>query len=341
MSKRLILGLAAVGVVAGGALWWHRHKSRTGLGLARLRKKGAPKHCPLLQVEDAGRQTAEFWEHAFVDVTECPVRGLDIDKLPSHVRPFADFMLRQRRRKLTPRDVAKAYLLTVASVQRGAISAAKLKEAWPDAPFSGGKVRPEDAMGRLLLTPAGQAYLRAASVGQFDAQAAETLRRRLAPFGLANRLGDQLQLATRLGQRAADVQQHVRRDTPTQWSRFVEREVPHIGPAKAGFFSALMGRGDLPTADAKELEFWLCRVGDWDRNKMRCKVPVKHVSDPPPESLVHEIRPKLAERLAAMQIAMPKKYQPFYQHLAHHAVWDKIGGTQTTHQAMIDAMERA
>jgi hypothetical protein len=49
------------------------------------------------------------------------------------------------------------------------------------------------------------------------------------------------------------------------------------------------------------------------------------------------------DRLAARQQAMglqglDPSMDPFYQHLTHHAVWDKVGDTQTTHQDIIDAM---
>ncbi len=342
-DKWLVLLVGGASVVAGvGVAWWFTRGARRPLGIARLAPGvEVPPGCPLLAVEDPAVRQTEFWDHAMVDPTECPVRGLDIAKLPKHVRPFAEFMVSQSKKDLSPRDIAKAYLLTVSSVQRSAIGASTLRRTWPSSPFRGRTVRPEDAMGAILETPTGKRYLDAAVRGTFDKRDARIIGRWFAPFGLTSSLGKQLQTAPALARRSNVIGDKIRRDTPRAWSRYVEKDIPYIGFAKAGFFSALLGRGDLPTADAKELEFWLCRIGEWNTEKMRCKSHARTVIDPPPDRVMREFQEALAGRLADMKVKMPKRYQPFYQHLTHHAVWDRIGKTETTHQDMIDAMKNA
>jgi hypothetical protein len=319
---------------------WITRPRRSALGLARLAPKSGIT-CPLLAVEDPAVQRTRFWKAAMLDPVDCPVRGLDIATLPAHVKPFAEFMVAQSKREMTPRDIVKAYLLTVSSVQRGAISTAKVKESWPDAPFRSARVRPEDVMGAILRTPAGRRYLDAATRGEFDTRDARIIKRWFMPFGLAPTFEKQLRAAPKLAREAKDIDRRLHRDSTAAWANYLEKHVPYIGPAKAGFFSALMGRGDLPTADAKELDFWFCRLGEWDRARMKCRASAKVTTDPPPDKLLREVRGQLADRLASMRVKMPRKYKPFYQHLVHHAVWDTIGKTATTHQEMIDAMRSA
>ena len=45
--------------------------------------------------------------------------------------------------------------------------------------------------------------------------------------------------------------------------------------------------------------------------------------------------------MSGLKMTMPAKFKPFSLHLAHHALWDKIGGSKTTHADIIDAMRNA
>ena len=42
-----------------------------------------------------------------------------------------------------------------------------------------------------------------------------------------------------------------------------------------------------------------------------------------------------------MKVTLAPELQPFYQHLTHHAVWDKIGKSITTHADIVKAMTTA
>jgi len=46
----------------------------------------------------------------------------------------------------------------------------------------------------------------------------------------------------------------------------------------------------------------------------------------------------LADRQRAMDMSLDPSLDPFYQHLVHHTVWDKLGNEQTTHDDLVKAM---
>jgi hypothetical protein len=47
---------------------------------------------------------------------------------------------------------------------------------------------------------------------------------------------------------------------------------------------------------------------------------------------------RLAARQEALGLELDPSLDPFYQHLTHHAVWDKVGNNQTTHDDLVKAM---
>jgi len=50
---------------------------------------------------------------------------------------------------------------------------------------------------------------------------------------------------------------------------------------------------------------------------------------------------RLAARQSAMDLSLPEHLKPYYQHLTHHAVWDKAGNDETTHEDVVRAMHHA
>ena len=266
---------------------------------------------------------------------------LGLHEIPSHVHEFGKFMDRTAERAsregLTPRDLIKAYTITRASIQRRATPAENLhKSGLILPPDVTGMVRPEGAFGHWLHTPAGQAYLDAASKGQTHEPAIQDAMERMKPFGKHNDLADALRWgAANLPSKAAAVSHLVaagreNASTPQEWRNFVTN-IRGIGPSKAGFVASLMGRGDQPTLDARQI--------------------ILHTGKPSKEASAHIARKggkggeeavdRLAARQTAMNLTTPKGMEPYYQHLAHHAVWDKAGNEETTHQDVIDAMQHA
>jgi hypothetical protein len=295
----------------------------------------------------------------FMDVRSKEAKALVPKILPEHIHPYAEFMVRQSERPVTGRDIVKAYLLTVGSMQRQAICPGKQaqgckadsvgenpatgKARWENHPFQNRKsrIRPEDALGVLLQSPVGQRYLNAAEKGHYDSRAAETLARNFSGWGFQNRFAEQLREAPRLASDQKKIARILRKGTRPSWYRYVQKNIPGVSIAKAGFLASMLGRGDMATADARELQFWLCGKGNWDIEKRTCLFPISKSFDEV-SSLTDEGFMKIFNaRMKALKIQMPDRYKPFYAHLAHHALWDEVGRSKTTHGDIIEAMETA
>jgi len=245
-------------------------------------------------------------------------KRLGINKLPAHVAKFGEFMLYQAGRDLGPVDVVKAYLVTISSIQRRAQTSEGLRKYWPTHPFEG-LIRPEDVMARLLGTPEGLVYMRAAADGRLDHSAAETLQGRMAGFGLSAQLWRGLEFAPALAARTREVVRLLKRAPRRAWLKYVRDHVMGVGYAKAGFLAALLGRGDIATADVRQLDLWAPGV------KFERGVDLVFIKE-------------LNRRLQALAIDTPAEFRPYYEHLAHHAVWDRVGETQTFHDEIIKCM---
>jgi hypothetical protein len=112
--------------------------------------------------------------------------------------------------------------------------------------------------------------------------------------------------------------------------RDLAKDVRGIGPAKAGFFASLLGRGDIPTFDARQIEAHIGKGAKTDKYMKRGK-----------GTGGNEAVDRLAKRQEAMALSTPKALQPYYQHLTHHSVWDAMGGDKTTHDDVMRAMRLA
>ena len=308
--------------------------------------------------------------------------------LPPEVRLFGEFMVRQQNRKLTARDIVKAYVVTMSSIQRQGIGVEKLLTKWPSGSQppvavltemslpgrpprtfeayttaikrgqSAPKVRPETYMAALLLSPVGTRYLDAAERGEFDHSAAIVLSEAHRPFGKSgldesgqpstdsrkHGLYQQLRDAVLLGQRYRDVAYALRKLPAADWAKWVKKNIKGVDTAKPGFFASLLGRGDLPTADAREIDFWWTNWRDFSSQIVEDGVP-KWNRDGTPKLRAPPVKTEfvlaLADRLRALNVQMPLHMRRHYQHLVHHMVWDAAGGSHTTHADVVAAMELA
>jgi hypothetical protein len=254
-------------------------------------------------------------------------KEVGIDELPQYIADnYGQFMKEQRGRadagKLGARDLLKAYGITRSSVNRGA------RDISDD--LAQGSVRPEGYMAEWLLSPQGKAYLDAAEKGQVNAEAVADIQKRFAPFGMADTLANDLTYAA---QQLPPINGSVNAAVTgpvDQWREFAQG-LNGIGPAKSGFIASLLGRGDLPTLDARQLALHTGKPAKEASKFMR------RGGGKGGDAAVD----RLAERQKAMGVAVDESLNPFYQHLTHHAVWDKVGGTQTTHEDLIRAMKLA
>ena len=252
-------------------------------------------------------------------------------EVPEHVLQYGDFMRAMSKRAgegFDTRDPLKAYTTTLSSIQRQAINRDKL-----DLPLSSTEqmIRPEGAFSDWLGTKPGQRYLQRGAEGEADPEAIADMAKRLQPFGLmpslsarmaeapgliAGKEGRLSELVDRASRSASD---------PGEW-RDAVNDLPGIGPAKAGFMASLLGRGDIPTLDARQV---ILHTGQ----PTAASKPFLNKANRATEGV-----DRLANRQSAFGLELPPEYDPYYQHLAHHSIWDAAGDETTTHSDLIDSM---
>lgn len=262
-----------------------------------------------------------------------------LSAVPSHVIDFGRFMDAQASKaasgKMTARDLIKAFTTTRASIQRRATDADLLRAASLQLPEGlTGPVRPEGAFAEWLGTPEGQAYLDAAQRGNVHDRAIESAVAGMSPFGKQNDLRDALTWAAvnlpgREGQ-AADLVAAGKEmaSDPSDWRVFT-KDIRGVGPSKSGFLASLLGRGDQPTLDARQI---ILNTGRPTKEASR------YLARKGGQGGVEGVE-RLAARQQALDLDLPEELRPYYQHLAHHAIWDKAGDEVTTHSDIINALQ--
>jgi hypothetical protein len=263
---------------------------------------------------------------------------LQLDEIPSHVHKFGEFMDETARRAatqgLTPRDLIKAYAITRASIGRRALPVETLRSTFPELPKGvAGRVRPEGAMGHWLHTKMGQRYLDAAEAGRVDEEAIAHAQNSMRRFGKVETEPSALRWAAKnLPGREGRVSELIARahrgqSSPEEWRG--EMRVPGVAASKAGFLASMLGRGDQPTLDARQI--------------------ILHTGRPTKEAAPILGRTgaadaavnRLADRQTELGFKHDKSMSPFYQHLAHHTIWDKTAGEETTHDDLMQALRGA
>ena len=284
-----------------------------GLGIARVARKRLSSGAERRQLQ------------CYLEPARVVKQKLGIDRLPDHIAAFGEYMVDMAEKHLEPHHVAKAYLITNASIQRDSIFGRTVKERWPGAPFADSeKVRPEDAMAAALSsTPEGQRYIAEAAEGRFDRDSAKTIVRWMSAWGLKNNLLRQFKAAPDLAVAAPEVERVLRLGSRREWLQFIVANARGINYAKAGFLGSILGRGDLATVDAREMAVW---------------APTMARDKDAKASVTPEFVEVVNQRLRALDIEMPEKLRPFYEHLAHHAIWDAAGGQVVLHQQIQDCM---
>ena len=262
-----------------------------------------------------------------------------IDAIPPHVENFGGFMQEQAQRAanegLTPRDLLKAFGITRSSIQRTARPADAVRAG--GLPLSSDitdMVRPEGAFATWMGTPAGQSWLNKGERGIVDFDAIEDAKQRLAMFGKNQTdLPQFLQWGPEnLPGRESDLSQLVAAarmpgaSTPGDW-KAATSDIYGLGPAKRGFFAGMLGRGDQPVFDARQIGLHIPKGDYAPKFERRGR---GEGGD--------EIMARLAARQEALGIGVPKDLLPFQQYLTHHTTWDKLGNEATTHQDLIDSL---
>jgi len=258
---------------------------------------------------------------------------LDVKEVPDYVQKgYGDFMKMQAARaaagNLNKRDLAKAFGITQSSIGRGGLPHASATKAGLKVPNTGELVRPEGAFAEWLGSKMGQRYLDAAERGEIDPEAIADIQAKFSPFGKPNQLAEQLAYgATDLVQRPEDISKIVGGDKEA--FRDFAQSIKGINQAKAGFIGSLLGRGDLPTLDARQLNLHTLPPEG---------VKVESVMKRGKHAGAREAVDRLIARQEAMDLDLDPSLDPFYQHLTHHAVWDKSANSKTTHDDLVRAM---
>jgi hypothetical protein len=263
---------------------------------------------------------------------------IGLDSLPRHIIPFATFMRTMADKAanggLTSRDLIKAYTIARSSMNRTAVTTSRIKDAGLVLPenYVEDKIRPEGAFGYWLLSPVGQRYLNAAEVAIVDEEAVADAVKVMAPFGTQNALGKDLERAaggdlhTRLPAMTAAIAKAATGKNAVKDWQDATSNLFGVREAKKGFLGSLLGFGQLPTFDARQININV--KPDSKEDTLRALSSVK----------ARDVVAKLARRMDALSLTMDPEYAPFYQHLAHHAVWDAVGGTETTHSDVVESM---
>lgn len=243
---------------------------------------------------------------------------LGLSEVTEGAKQFGYFMRDMKAKGVTPRDVVKAYLITTSSINRRAVPTEKVATNWSDLVHDEPDLRPEDAFAKLLGTPDGQRYLSAAVEGRFDEQAANAMLEKFKPFGLYNTQREYMRNAAENLSTVADAIVDAVGNMPTeQYAEFVRENFKGISFGKVGFMSGMLGRGDLPTVDVRERKIW---YGDRE------------------VTVDKRILLQVRDRLARLAIPLTEDLKDYYQTIVHHAVWDRIEGTDTSHADIKTAM---
>jgi hypothetical protein len=257
---------------------------------------------------------------------------LNISEIPDYIQKgFGDFMVEQGKRVATGsmgvRDLIKAFGITQSSIGRGGLSHATATKTGLKIPKTDELVRPEGAFAEWLGSKMGQKFLDDAEKGVVNQAALEDIRTKFAPFGKSNQLTEQLSYAVNNLPNVMPQMQQALTGPVDQYRDWAE-SMKGIAGAKSGFIGSLLGRGDLPTLDARQL------------NLHALEAPVA------PQTMMargkglgaREAVDRLAARQSALGLDIDPSLEPYYQHLAHHAIWDKVAGEKTTHDDLVKAL---
>jgi len=264
---------------------------------------------------------------------------LNMTEIPPHVQAFGDYMKdmadKAGNQGLSARDLLKGYTTTRASIQRRATDADNLRRLGLNLPADVEKIRPEGAWMEWLGTPMGQKYLDEAAKGNISGDTVANAVKVMSPFGRHETdIPDAMRWAAQnIPGREAAASDLVHRaaqgaSTPEEWRNFTS-DIRGVGPSKSGFLASLYGRGDQPTLDARQI---ILNTGE------PTKLASPFIARSGGQGGVEAVN-RLAARQAALGLQAPSKYDPFYQHLAHHAIWDKASNEMTTHGDIIKGMQ--
>jgi hypothetical protein len=327
-GKMAVRALEGAGALAGRAV--------RGRRAAPVAKRAAETSAPKAAYVDPETRSIEDWNWRPLGEVQQDLG--DLSAVSPEAINFGRFMQEknlQAQRGMEPRDLLKAYGITRSSIQRQARPLATAERGGLElGQLNLDMVRPEGAFAEWLGTDAGQAYLDAAQRGQVRTDALEDLQAKFSPFGFQNKLAEDLEWAAQNLPQEAPRMSDLILATPgdaggiADYRAFIRDKVRGVAAPKAGFVGSMLGRGDLPTLDARQIVLNTGRPTADATSYMGRKSGLGGL----------EAVDRLAGRLSSLGLALPDDLAPYYQHLAHHTVWDKAGNEATTHADLMNAM---
>jgi len=259
-------------------------------------------------------------------------KQLKLTEVPDYIqRGYGDFMIEQGKRaaagNLGVRDLIKAYGITQSSIGRGGLSYDTATKAGLKVPKTEGLVRPEGAFAEWLGSKQGQKFLDDAERGVVNEKALDDIRAKFAPFGKANQLTEQLRYGVNNMSTLVPQMQQALVGSSDEYRDWAE-SIKGIAGAKSGFIGSMLGRGDLPTLDARQLNL----------HSLESPVAPQTMMQRGKGLGAREAVDRLAARQSVLGLDIDPSLDPYYQHLAHHAVWDKVADEKTTHEDLMRAL---
>lgn len=277
------------------------------------------------------------------------------DQAPEYLKEVGEFIFRQRKKflegRMTVRDIAKAYIITLSSINARAIQVSTLEAntgfkvpAYATSIIKGKlQVRPEDAVSAWLLTPEGKRALDSLEKGgRVDLSLWEPLFKIRDSYG-ANSLrnwafnSNSPKLTLYRAQEMTDAINSTKGDLK-QLDAAVQATLG-IAEAKTGFIKHLLGFGETPTIDAREINYWLTGQANVAQLKSRQADLVRQAKTA--KGLARQV---VVDRISAKIARLAKDYNfdpAIGAHVMHHWIWDATEGESTTHAVMMEAMELA
>ena len=309
-------------------------------GEVHMDKGGAAKDAVKAAVKEAAESLRGYIDPIATKIADWNWRPMSdvrqdvpLTEIPEYIQGgFGNFMAEQAKRAdagdLNARDLIKAYTITRSSVNRGGLPYNTATKTGMQLPRTTEKlVRPEGAFAEWLGSKAGQRYLDDAVLGKFDEKDLEDMVTRFGPFGMPAVLADDMRYAARtLSPKGPTISAEI--TAPANVYRDTSQQIRGIGPAKSGFMASLLGRGDFPTLDARQINLHTGEGG---------KQAKKYMSRGYGEGGEEAVN-RLADRQRAMNLSIDPALAPFYQHLTHHTVWDALDNSQVTHNDLMKAM---
>ena len=249
-----------------------------------------------------------------------------------------------KAKQLKPADVAKALVMTVASMRSGIVRLGTVTSKVgfknidqifidPYHEKNGGTspgIRPEGMAAFLLTTRNGRRFLEEVNKGKLYTPFVNDFIEGMKPFG-----NHEMKVKWLFGEGSPVTQLQSIVDKmheATSDTEFFEaaKMLRGIGESKAGFISQFLGVASRGVVDIRQANLWARGLFDPDTTGIGPKEIAREVQNN------GEISGEILRRigLVAERMGLPKEDA----YIAHHAIWDAVNGQKTSHDGLYAVM---